>query len=79
MKQDYVCMEEHVQCRAGPHCSPQRVEPELLVYIQTQTLIPTNTLTLRVYLYTDTIHTLLTHPKARSSSTVTFVLHYTHA
>ncbi|XP_029012393.1 AP-4 complex subunit beta-1 [Betta splendens] len=53
--EDYACLEEHVQCPAVPHCSPQSLHAAMqLVNIQTLAFTPPNTLPWRVYLYTNT-------------------------
>lgn len=57
-EKDYVCVEEHIQCPAIPHCSPQSLQAAMqLVNIQTLAFTPPNTLPWRVYLYTHTQHT----------------------
>ncbi|XP_070766442.1 AP-4 complex subunit beta-1 [Enoplosus armatus] len=57
MEEDYVCLEEHVQCPAIPHCSPQSLQAAMqLVNIQTLAFTPPHTLPWRVYLYTHTQH-----------------------
>ncbi|KAM9855517.1 AP-4 complex subunit beta-1 [Aulostomus maculatus] len=54
-EEDYVCVTEHVQCPAIPHCSPQSLQAAMqLVNIQTLAFTPPNTLPWRVYLYTHT-------------------------
>ena len=50
-----MCAEEHVQCPAIPHCSPQSLQAAMqLVNIQTLAFTPPHTLPWRVYLYTHT-------------------------
>ncbi|XP_056241772.1 AP-4 complex subunit beta-1 [Seriola aureovittata] len=57
-EEDYMCMQEHVQCPAIPHCSPQSLQAAMqLVNIQTLAFTPPHTLPWRVYLYTHTQHT----------------------
>eukprot|EP00064_Thunnus_orientalis_P003663 superscaffoldBa00000310_g3674 len=57
-KKDYACVEEHIQCPAIPHCSPQGLQAAMqLVNIQTLAFTPPHTLPWRVYLYTHTQHT----------------------
>ncbi|XP_031694137.1 AP-4 complex subunit beta-1-like isoform X2 [Anarrhichthys ocellatus] len=56
-EEDYVCMEEQIQCPAIPHCSPQSLHAAMqLVNIQTLAFTPPHTLPWRVYLYTHTQH-----------------------
>ncbi|XP_045913185.1 AP-4 complex subunit beta-1 isoform X2 [Micropterus dolomieu] len=54
-EEDYVCLEECVQCPAITHCSPQSLQAAMqLVNIQTLAYTPPHTLPWRVYLYTHT-------------------------
>ncbi|KAK2850967.1 hypothetical protein Q5P01_007243 [Channa striata] len=54
-EEDYVCVEERVQCSAAPHRSPQSLQAAMqLVNIQTMAFTPPHTLPWRVYLYTHT-------------------------
>ncbi|XP_068589437.1 AP-4 complex subunit beta-1 isoform X1 [Cebidichthys violaceus] len=56
-EEDYVCLEERIQCPAIPHCSPQSLQAAMqLVNIQTLAFTPPHTLPWRVYLYTHTQH-----------------------
>ncbi|XP_037629648.1 AP-4 complex subunit beta-1 [Sebastes umbrosus] len=56
--EDYVCLEECIQCPAIPHCSPQSLQAAMqLVNIQTLAFTPPHALPWRVYLYTHTQHT----------------------
>uniref|UniRef100_A0A8C9YQF5 Adaptor related protein complex 4 subunit beta 1 n=1 Tax=Sander lucioperca TaxID=283035 RepID=A0A8C9YQF5_SANLU len=56
-KEDHMCLEEHIQCPAIPHCSPQSLQAAMqLLNIQTLAFTPPHTLPWRVYLYTHTQH-----------------------
>ncbi|KAM7411110.1 hypothetical protein PAMA_021203 [Pampus argenteus] len=57
-EKDNTCVEEHIQCPAVPHCSPQSLQAAMqLVNIQTLAFTPPHTLPWRVYLYTHTQQT----------------------
>ncbi|XP_029361840.1 AP-4 complex subunit beta-1 isoform X2 [Echeneis naucrates] len=54
-EENYVYMEEHVQCPTIFRCSPQSLQAAMqLVNIQTLAFTPPHTLPWRVYLYTNT-------------------------
>ncbi|XP_076022436.1 AP-4 complex subunit beta-1 [Genypterus blacodes] len=59
VKEDHVCLEEHIHRLAPPPCSPQSLQAALqLVNIQTMAFTPPHTLPWRVYLYTHTQDTV---------------------
>ncbi|XP_041655913.1 AP-4 complex subunit beta-1 isoform X2 [Cheilinus undulatus] len=67
-EEDFVRVEERVQCPAVPLCSPQSLQAAMqLLNIQTLAFTPPSTLPWRVYLYT---HTLQTHADKTPRSTL---------